>query len=73
MFVPLTQKKIAQMIFELAYYGYNVPETDMRNMSSGTIILRYNQFMKKVKEDKDNENKILEMFLKRACPLMMKK
>jgi len=72
MFVPLSQKKIAQMLFDLQYYGYPVPEPMLMKMSAGTIILRYNQLMKKVKEEKESSNKVVEAILKRSCPFMFK-
>jgi len=55
------------MLFELSYYGYNVPEPMMQSMSIGTILLRYNQLIKKVKEDRDLEEIYRQSMV---CPLM---
>jgi hypothetical protein len=73
MFIPITAKKISQIIFDLQYYGFPIPEPDLMKMRMGTVILRYNQLMLKVKENKEQENKVLEFLAKHTCPFLSKK
>jgi len=73
MFIPITNKRLSQILFDLQYYGFPISEPELMKMKGGTVILRYNQLMKKVKEKNEQENKILEFLAKHTCPFLSNK
>jgi hypothetical protein len=73
MFIPITNKRLSQILFDLQYYGFPISEPELMKMKGGTVILRYNQLMKKVKEKNEQENKILEFLAKHTCPFLSSK